>query len=206
MVFWSLPLLLLFSVRTALSDWFRPMGFLPAFLSALLLCAGLWQLGWFQAQERIWTTTLERAKLLAVAVAGLTPFVHWWNQAPNISFFGQMTLLLLFLAIALLFSLNHVLLRLTAMLPDETLRQETAFFSGINRILLVVLAVLLASTFLLAHLRSPILTLIPQLGISLRTYLWVFLSMILLPLALTMTLIWKTKEVILAGVFSPPPS
>ena len=63
---------------------------------------------------------------------GLSPFLYWWNQVPDKPFFLTMVLLLAVSALLFLGSLNLVLRRLGAMLPDETLRLETRQFTALN--------------------------------------------------------------------------
>jgi len=100
-----------------------------------------------------------------------------------------------------LFNLNLVLKRLAAMLPDETLRHETRQFTALNRWLLVGLLFFVIAVIVLLQLPN---SLVPP-G---RLFVWVnrassllLIFFILLPLAMTMALIWKTKEVILDAVF-----
>src|SRR5207247_8554474 len=100
-----------------------------------------------------------------------------------------------------LFDLKLVLARLGAMLPDDTLRHETKQFTTLNRALLVAMLFLVAIYFVLV--RAPGLP--PQVLVMIewleRTSHWSLVFLILVPLSLTMALIWKTKEVILASVF-----
>ncbi len=202
-LFWGLPLALLISIKTALSDWLRPFGVLPPVLVLGLLCYGLWQLGHFQKQERIWTRTLDRAKLLGFINLGLSPFLYWWNKLPFIPFYSMTMIILMLSGLLFLFDLNQVLQRLAAMLPDETLRLETKWFTSMNLGLLIFIVVAVATYLTLQqinHLPRPVLAVL-QLVEPVRSLLVVLLA--LLPLALTMTLIWKIKEVILQSVFSP---
>ena len=98
-------------------------------------------------------------------------------------------------------SLNLVLRRLGAMLPDEGLRLESRQFTSLNLNLVFV-------TFVLALLYvglGQFSTLPFWLGMAVsvveRGSLWFLILLILLPLAMTMALLWKTKEVILESVF-----
>jgi hypothetical protein len=89
------------------------------------------------------------------------------------------------------------------MLPDETLRTETRFFVSWNNRFLLVLGLLLAGYLTLVRLpRVPeaLLTIVVVFDLV-KT--WLLLLLALVPVALTMTLLWKTKEVILASVFRP---
>jgi hypothetical protein len=202
-LFWGLPATLLISAETARADWLKPLGVLPLVAVNLLLLYGLWQMGEFQKQERPWRLALDRALLLALVNLGLCPFIYWHNRMPAEVFFTYAVMLLELSAVLFLFNLNLVLKRLAAMLPDETLRQETRQFTALNRWLLVVL-LFFAIGFLW-------LTSMPQTALQAgKLIYWVsrlsgllLIFFILLPLAMTMALIWKTKEVILDAVFGP---
>ena len=102
-----------------------------------------------------------------------------------------------------LFNLNLVLKRLAAMLPDETLRQETRQFTALNRWLLVVLLFFSIAFIWLTQTPHPALPVGKLLGLASRFSNLLLIFFILLPLAMTMALIWKTKEVILDAVFGP---
>jgi hypothetical protein len=207
-LFWGLPATLILSVRAAKSEWLAPWIIVPVVALNGLLLYGLWQMGGFQKQERPWHAALDRAKLLALVNLGLSPFLYWSNRVPGQGFFAVAVLILGASAILFLFDLNVVLERLGAMLPDETLRLETKQFTAINRGLL--LSLLLLSVAYLCVAQWPSLPVELRMAALLleRYRLWVLIFLILLPLAMTMALIWKTKEVILESVFGtgPPPA
>ena len=200
-LFWGLPTALLVCAETARADWLKSLGFLPAVALNGLIVYGLWQMRDFQRQERPWHNALDRAMLLALVNLGLCPFIFWHNKLPEQPYFGYAVNVLELAGVMFLFNLNLVLQRLGAMLPDETLRQETRQFTALNRWLLVVLLFFVMGFTVLAQL--------PQLQIALgrigfllahaTNLLLIFF--VLLPLAMTMALIWKTKEVILDAVF-----
>ncbi len=219
-LFWGLPLALIVCIGTATAGWFKAYGLVPILAATGLLLFGLWQLGSFQKQERPWRSALDRAQLLALINFGLSPFLFWWNHLPQNFFFGLMVCALAFSALLFLFTLNLVLLRLGAMLPDEALRLEIRHYTSLNRNLLITLltivATYLALTRVIIHFfpqiphlpeHLDILSLqiaIPALGVEISSVwlIWVMTCLlVLLPLAMTMALIWKTKEVILENVF-----
>ncbi|MBI4663130.1 MAG: hypothetical protein HY735_30350 [Verrucomicrobia bacterium] len=204
-LFWGLPLALLICVKTATSDWLKPLGIAPPLLANGLLFYGLWQLSHFQKQERVWNHALDRAKLLCIANIGLSPFVFWWNQVPQVPLFSLALGLLTLSSLLFLFNLNHVLQRLTAMLPDETLRHETNFFTSLNLYLLLALVALAAVLLTLEQINSLPVILIDFLKAFELVRQWVFVFLLLLPLAMTMTLIWKIKEAILTSAFEDRP-
>ena len=200
-LFWGLPAALLVSAETARAEWLKPLGFLPALAVNALLVYGLWQMGDFQKQERPWRNALDRAQLLALVIFGLCPFIYWHNKMPEQIFFSAAVAVLELSAVLFLFNLNLVLKRLGAMLPDETLRSETRQFTALNRWLLVALlffAIAFVALIQLPHPSLPVGRLLIWLNRASNLLLIFF---ILLPLAMTMALIWKTKEVILDSVF-----
>ena len=200
-LFWGLPAALLICAETARADWLKPLGFLPALAVNALPIYGLWQMSDFQKQERPWRHALDRALLLALVIFGLCPFIYWHNKLPEQVFFADAVLVLELAAVLFLFNLNLVLKRLGAMLPDETLRHETRQFTAFNRWLLVGLiffAIAVAALVQLPHPSPPVGKILIWIGRASNLLLIFF---ILLPLAMTMALIWKTKEVILDAVF-----
>ena len=200
-LFWGLPAALLVSAETARAEWLKPLGFLPALAVNALLIYGLWQMGDFQKQERPWRHALDRAQLLALVIFGLCPFIYWHNKMPEQIFFSAAVAVLELSAVLFLFNLNLVLKRLGAMLPEETLRSETRQFTALNRWLLVALlffAIAFVALIQLPHPSLPVGRLLIWLNRASNLLLIFF---ILLPLAMTMALIWKTKEVILDAVF-----
>jgi hypothetical protein len=201
-LFWGLPITLLICVRTAMSDRLRQLEMFPPIIAMCLLYYGLLLLGDFQKQERVWRTALDRAKLVAVVNIGLSPFIYWWNQIPSISFYGLAIGTLMLSGLIFLFNLNHVLQRLAAMLPDETLRMETRLFGAMNLNLLCAILGLVSIYAILQQINKLPDWVIDFLKILDISRNWLLIFMILLPIAMTMTLIWKTKEVIFASVFT----
>ncbi|MGB7768690.1 MAG: hypothetical protein WBN22_07530 [Verrucomicrobiia bacterium] len=188
-------------METAKTDWLKSFGFIPALAVTGLLIFGLWQMGDFQKQERPWRHALDRAKLLGLVNFGLCPFLFWHNRMPRESFFTAAVFVLVLSAVFFLFTLNVVLKQLGAMLPDETLRHETLLFTALNRWLLAFLMLLgIVYAILLRVMQIPL-----EFGILVvwlnRLGLWLLTFFALLPLAMTMALIWKTKETIFDSVF-----
>jgi hypothetical protein len=202
-LFWGLPVALLVCAETARADWLKPLGLLPALAVNALLLYGLWLMGAFQKQERPWRSALDRAKLLALVNFGLSPFIYWHNKMPEQIFFSAVVMLLVLSGVLFLFNLNLVLKRLGAMLPDETLRQETRQFTVLNRWLLVVLLLFAVVYAGLVQMPPASSNFGALRGWFERGSYWLLIFFALLPLAMTMALIWKTKEVIYDSVFGP---
>jgi hypothetical protein len=204
-LFWGLPAALIACVMIIRSDYLRWSGLFPALAAISLWSFGLWQMSAFQKQERPWRSALDRARLLALVNLGFCPFLFWWNRFPGDPYFTAGVQVMAFSGVLFLFYLNQVISQLGAMLPDETLRQETRSFTVMNRGLLVVLVLAVGLHFLfkVPEPRFPA-ALITALSAIERFHLrfWLLVFLFLLPLAMTMALLWKTKEVILESVFS----
>ena len=202
-LFWGLPLALIVCVQTAKGEWFEKFGVVPPLGALGLVFYGLGLLGHFQKQERVWHAALDRAKVLGLINLGFSPFLYWWNRIPSHPFYHSMIDLIMLSGLLFLFALNPVLWRLSAMLPDENLRLETKLFTTINRYLILLTLALLLTCFILLRMEE-----VPPLLLELRSFLdrmglWLVLLLVLLPVAMTMALIWKTKEIILASIFGP---
>ena len=204
-LFWGLPSALIICFYTARTEGIRSFGIMPPLACAAWLAYGLWQLEGFQKRQRVWRQTLDHAQLLSLINVGLSPFVYWSSQVPANGFFYLMVLVLAFCGLLFLGSLNQVLRRLGAMLPDEALRLEIKQFTALNLNLLAgMLALTLAyAVFVhllkgLPHWAQRIAAFLGQAG---SWYLLPIIPLLLLPLAMTMALLWKTKQVILDSVF-----
>ena len=122
---------------------------------------------------------------------------------PEQPFFRDAVGILVLSALFFLFNLNVVLQQLGAMLPDETLRLDMRQFTALNRWMLVAWL-----GFVAAFTAVPqTVNLSAHFGVQFLLWLQhvettVLLFLGLAPLAITMALIWKTKEVILDSVFA----
>lgn len=201
-LFWGLPvaLILCFSAGARI-ELFRVTTLVPTCFALGLLLYGLILLGEFQKQERPWRLALDRARLLALINLGLCPFLYWRNRLPEQPLFFWSVALLAVSGVLFLYNLNHVLLRLSAMLPDETLRHEARQFTALNRGLLIAMTALSLIYYLVPHLTKLPLWLILLHDLIRRFSVLALVPLLILPLAMTMALLWKTKEVILESVF-----
>jgi len=203
-LFWGLPVALVLCVRTASSGLLNSnevYGLVPQLAATTLLAYGLWLMSDFQRQERVWTAALDRAKLASLINVGLSPFLHWHQRLPGEPFFFWMILAMAFNGLIFLLSLNLVLKRLAAMLPDETLRTETRAFTSVNSLVLILIPVLLILYFWINKVAGLPRTLRLLLDLAEPMNYWAVIILILLPTSITMSLVWKIKEAILASVF-----
>ena len=208
-LFWGLPLALFLCVQTAKTDWLRDLNIFPPLAATGLVLYGLWQLGHFQKQERPWRSALDRAKLLALILFGLSPFLYWWNHIPTnpFSLRRRRRAGAVGIAVPAQSELGFAAARTQccptkrcATKPDSSALSIACSCSRLSqgrpsfwsRSILTVAA---GS----GELSGP-----AGEGHSLVGYLSDSIALaafVLLPLAMTMALIWKTKEVILDSVF-----
>jgi hypothetical protein len=199
--FWGLPVALVVCFHTARADSVKSFGIIPPVVCTGLLAYGIWQMSFFQQQERVWRRALDRASWLSLINLGLSPFLFWWNRMPGSTFFMIMVILMTVSGLLFLGSLNQVLRRLGDMLPDEALRLETRQFTALNVNLIWSTFLLCGMYLAVGQLRTPPLFLQAVMMVLDRGSFWFLVLLVLLPLAMTMALLWKTKEVILDNVF-----
>ena len=200
-LFWALPVSLVVCVQTAQTDYLRIFGGIPSLLSTAALVYGLILLGRFRKEETIWIQALDQARILALVGLGLSPFLSWWSRMPSNLFFTIMIQLMAACGLLLLLALNPVLRRLTAMLPDEALRHETQVFTRMNTVLVGFNLALAAGQCAAFHLKLSLEGLGRWHIVLERAAHWSLWFFVLLAVAVTMGLIWKTKEVIFHSVF-----
>ena len=203
-LFWGIPLALAADVQTARTDWLDALGamsFAPAFVLSGWLWYGLRQMRDFQRQERVWHHALHRAEIFAIVNTGLAPFLFWWHRFPSVSFYFICVLFLAASGFLFLIHINLVLRRLAAMLPDEMLRMETRTFTTVNTWLLSAALGSLAVYLLLTDFQGA-----PRLigghGLNMPAIgEWFIFFLTLMPVAVTLALLWKIKEAIFTSFF-----
>jgi hypothetical protein len=203
---WALPVAVLLDVETARSDWLALFGrwaMIPSVAAGAILYYAIRQMRAFQKQERIWVQALHRAEMLAIVNTGLAPFLYWWHRFPALRFYADVCVALLTAGfLLLLLQINFVLRRLSAMLPDEPLREETKLFTALNTFLFSLS--LLGFIFYLTLSRFNLL---PRAvaGLAEGDYprgLWLVLFLNLLPLTLTLAILWRIKEALYHSLFA----
>jgi hypothetical protein len=202
-LFWGLPLALVVCFHTGRADFLRWYNLIPPLACTGLLLYGLMLMGAFQKQERVWRNALDTARILALINFGLSPFLYFWNKVPGNPLFSGMVIGLSICGVLFLASLNWVLRRLGAIIPDEGLRAETRQFTTLNLNLLGATVLLVLFYLAMERVQPPPPFLqIPFMALEHGSF-WFLVPFVLLPLAMTMALVWKTKEVILENVFGP---
>jgi len=124
---------------------------------------------------------------------------------PTEAYYLQAVIALAVTGLLFLLQLNHVLQRLVALLPDETLREDTRFFTRLNLTLMLLGLVLVGGYHLLAqfhYLPQAVIEAL-DLGQLARIRFALVVVLVLLPVSVTMSLVWKTRDVVLGSVFGP---
>ena len=220
-LFWALPAALVVCVAESVSLEWQSWGVVPLVLVMGLLWYGASRLKAFQPAESVWQSTVTITELLALALVGLAPFLHWFHHVPEIPTeyltSGQKHIsycLVVFCSATIMFllNLNHAIARLAAMLPDPVLRSHTRFLVITNFILFVpLLALMLLPQFSFAIFdvlvrNAPGLAEAAVNPFGVEAWLQsAALWLAALIVATTMAMLWKTKEVVLNGVFSLEP-
>jgi hypothetical protein len=140
--------------------------------------------------------------MLAVLDSGLAPFLFWWHKFPAVPLNRACVGLLFVSSLFLLIQISFVLQRLSAMLPDENLRAETKLFTGFNTSLLLAFLAGITFYFVLTLLPPSLLPvwLDRWMAAAAAAGVWLALFLMLMPLAMTMALLWKIKEVIFSSL------
>src|SRR5271157_4046246 len=82
-LFWGLPSALVLCFYTVKTEGFKYFGVCPPLVCTAWLAYGLWHLGAFQKQERVWRAALDRAQILSLINLGLSPFLYWSSRVPG---------------------------------------------------------------------------------------------------------------------------
>jgi len=196
-LFWGLPLTLIISVQALTLSWLGAFGsfsHLGPPIGFGILLYGLALLGGFRRDEPSWTGPLDRARLLALTALGLSPFLHWYQRLPGTEPFSTAVGLLTMFSLAFLFALNQVLLRLSRLLPDELIQAEAVLLTRVASLCLLLLpTAVVVWTLLRTWSDPPIFLRIIMVWVD-PFHMLAVLFLTLLPLSITMSLLWKLKE------------
>ncbi|MBI1840391.1 MAG: hypothetical protein HYR88_06005 [Verrucomicrobia bacterium] len=200
-LFWGVPILLVASVQTAKAEPARNLHLWSTVGAFALVAYGVHLLGAFQPQERIWQRAVDRARLVSLLNLGFSPFLYYWSRVPSNGMFQSMLDLLVVCFLSFLIEMNPLMERLVAMLPDAALRDETKLFARIGRAILA--PIWGGAVFYLVMTRFNLVFpfLAPWFAFLSEGGLWIALFLALLPIALTMSLLWKIKELVFQSVF-----
>jgi hypothetical protein len=194
-LFWALPLVLISSVLTARTTILGHTGFWPVLLATGLLIVALQEMRRFRPDDRAWQRFSDRARFLALGMTGLTPFLHWWQIAPQHPHYEFCGLLYFLGGLLFLMHLTFLLRQAAGLLSEPELEDEARLFMGVNLPLLAAVLVLGLSS--IAVMRSP---LGPRLMASMSPVLarvgFIGLLLFMVTIALNMTLAWKLKQAI----------
>lgn len=149
-----------------------------------------------------WNVTTDRCRVFALVATGMSPFIYWWARIPEQPFFLAAMHGLILVAIVLLLGLNRLLVELAGHLNNDLELQEAKLFAGVNRWLLTNTLVVTILFFIVYRLRSLPSSIANFVGVIDQAGLFIALFLIVLPLALTMTIVWKLKEAVLEALVS----
>lgn len=190
---WALPLAVVICVQTARTDWLRPWGLWPVVLTTGLVWGAVHRLAQIESAHA-GLPTLEKIRLLALIAWGSSPFLYWHGRIPHHPWFETMVLVAAVAGLLLLLQFNRWLRDLAPFLTDAGLQREMAVLVPWNRAWLRAgLALLLLAEVLSRFGFSHPVAL--RISVLLDRHSFLFWVVFLLaPLAMTLALLWKTKD------------
>jgi len=208
---WALPLALAIivwtvsrgdaSLPTPFSNLLLSLGVVPGLMVTIMMWFGVWQVGRFQPAIPSWQRSADRARGLSLLLIGFSPFLYWWSRRPEVLYFKISASALIVFGLLFMAQLNALLRRLTAMLPDQALREETVSMARLNYGILAVLGALHLVFFALDRVTFEAIT-----AWVARQYIdfarLMLLLFMVIPIAITIAVMWKIKETILESVFA----
>jgi hypothetical protein len=199
-IFWGMLLgLLLFSKALRLQWNHIPI---PSYiLGVLLVFAGMLSLHTVSSLPGSWRRHVRMALVVLLLHAYFAPFVYWWQQIPDVSYFMLNVMILLFCSMWLLLLLNQLVLELSRALENNSLRME-AELCGWSVVFLLLLPYVFFVVYpTVAALRHDSSVFFELAQLIQRLPRWL-LILSLLPFTLTMAVCWKTKEYCLSRLQS----
>ena len=112
-----------------------------------------------------------------------------------------MVWIMAFAGVLFVFNLNRSLKYLAAMLPDQILREDTELFTTLNLGLMLSLVLLVGGYFVLQEINELPILVIRILEAIDEHRRWLVIFFVVMPVAMTMSLLWKVKEIVLTGIF-----
>jgi len=201
-LFWSLPLIFIISIHTAIAGMPEPFSFFPILASITLFLYSLHQLKKFKQDKNGWQNAVDKAFYASFIMLWLCPYLHWWHKVPENSHITlAVNLYIVFGLISMLF-LNKALALLVVYLPDETIKTDTQIFSDLNRQFIVSVLVIFIIFVVLDKFTDLKYSILPRNFLLGGRSLWLLTFSILIIVSITMGLVWKIKEFIFSSVFS----
>ncbi|MCX7871866.1 MAG: hypothetical protein N2487_01120 [Verrucomicrobiae bacterium] len=203
-LFWGIPVALVVCVKTSVKNKFelQAIDFWGPITVTGLLLLSLFYINDFRKSEKVWTDLIDRAKFFGIINFALSPFVYWRLRVADVPSFTVAVWIFFISGTLFLLMVNRLIQQLSRMLPEHSLREDASVYGRFNQIVLRVLAFVLFLSFVIIHWKERFYFFSYQFWRALEVYQTYFSFITVVPVAMTMTLIWKTREVILNGVFS----
>lgn len=190
-LFWNLPLMA--AAHGAALGAQLPAREMAALMAASCapLAVGLWMLRTAAADQPDWRPRVGRLGLLALATAGLGPFLAWWTQAPAHGYLAANAAAHFAAAIALLAGINRLAGAAARGLADAALRREA--LAGLGMVLWLSVCTVGALAWLF-HRAGVLEAGWPTVLARLAALPAEARALFLLPYAMTAYVAWRTKE------------
>lgn len=200
---WGIPAAMLLSIRELPFEWGIPFQ-VPLFVVPyLLVLTGAVKMARVRSPGDRWRSEAQRALILCIVAAYLTPFLFWWRRWPQSVYLMANVWLLVACGVALLAQVNRVVRTLGACLGDPALAAEAELFRAVVWIVLGLPTLAAIAFVITASVRTqqPVTT---QFETALlATPSW-GLALLLVPLSITLALVWRAKDLTLAHLKNTP--
>lgn len=199
---WSIPLGLFLFTGAIRVHW-APLIQVPSYLmAAALYCWGILTLRKTPSLTSKWRQTLHLSLVLGVLLFYFAPFIYWWERRPMIDHLAINVFAFLFAVTWILWLINALAEAIATRLEDKVFFIETRLcrWSVGLFMILPVLTFWVMSTWRASRYGIPLSQFIQDLLFVRQAY-WLFAAFIL-PLTLTLTMVWKTRKRILTQVIA----
>ena len=200
---WGIPGAVLLSIREMPFEWGMPFQ-LPLFaVPYLLVLVGAVKMARVRSAGDRWRCEARRAMILCILALYLAPFLFWWRRWPQSAYLMANVWVLIACGIALLAQVNRLVRTLGAALGDPALAAEAELFRAVVWIVLGLPTVAAFAYVLTASFRSGAAVTLQFEDALLATPAW-GLALLLVPLSITLALVWRAKDLTLAHLRNSP--
>ncbi len=200
---WGIPTAVLLSVRRLPFEWEMPFHFPLFVFPYLLVLVGTAKLLRVRSPGERWHAEIRKAFHLCLAVMLLAPFLYWWRYGPGSLYITVNLWILIFAGIAFLAQVNRVIHTLGAYLGDPALAAEAELFRLLVWVLLGLPVAVSIVRIVFGAVRSgenvadffaSSVTVVPP---------WA-LGILLVPLSISLALVWRAKDIVLGNLRNTP--
>lgn len=200
---WGIPAAVLLSIREMPFEWGMPFQ-VPLFaVPYLLVLVGAFKMARIRSCGDRWRSEARRALGLCLFALYLAPFLFWWRRWPQSVYLMGNVWVLIACGIALLAQVNRLVRSLGAALGDPALAAEAELFRAVVWIVLGLPTLAAFVYVIAASFRTGEHVTLRFEAALLATPSW-GLALLLVPLSITLALVWRAKDLALSHLKNSP--